>query len=271
MRSFAKHLELRVAGGFHSAMTRRVFRWSMRTILCLAPFSIAVLGWDLLADDLSWMAPVSICMTGAATVLSESRVRGTRYAARSLILFASLVLVVEIVGVYTGLPFGSYRYTDVLGPSVGGVPLVIPLAWYATIVNAVRIAEHIVGGSRIAVAFGAAVIALGVYILLEPTAAYVHHYWQWDGHAVPMENYVTWCLLSVMLGLSIQRSHHLPGEARIGLATTGGVLMLQQVILFAITDILYGYLGAVVTGLLVIGALTVISGGYRIFRKALPE
>lgn len=36
---------------------------------------------------------------------------------------------VERVGSTSGVPFGDYTYTDVLGPQVMGVPAVIPLAW----------------------------------------------------------------------------------------------------------------------------------------------
>src|SRR5690349_13456769 len=43
-----------------------------------------------------------------------------------IVLFAWLV---EFVGHTTGFPFGAYAYTDRLQPQVGGVPLLIPLAW----------------------------------------------------------------------------------------------------------------------------------------------
>ncbi len=268
MRSFVSRLEHRSTPGFHSDMTRGAFRWSMRTILFLVPFSIVVLGWGLFAGDLSWMAPISICLAGVATVLSESRVNGARYAVVSLARLTSLVLVVEWIGVTTGFPFGAYRYTDVLGPSIVGVPLVIPFAWYTTVINAFRMAEYLAGGSRMVAAFGAATISLGVDILLEPTAVYVQRYWQWDGPSVPIENYVTWFLLSMALGLSIRQSHVLPEDARVAVAATGAVLVLQQVLLFAVTDTLHGYPGAAMTGLLLIGAFTIASGRYRFSERA---
>ena len=42
---------------------------------------------------------------------------------------AGVGLAAEAVGVRTGFPFGDYSYADTLGPTVLGVPVVVPLAW----------------------------------------------------------------------------------------------------------------------------------------------
>ncbi len=53
---------------------------------------------------------------------------------RALVLFGlcfAISLAAETFGQSTGLLFGPYYYTDILGPKVfGRVPLLIPLAWY---------------------------------------------------------------------------------------------------------------------------------------------
>jgi putative membrane protein len=38
--------------------------------------------------------------------------------------------IFEEVGVVTGLVYGPYRYTSTLGPWLGSVPVLIPLAWF---------------------------------------------------------------------------------------------------------------------------------------------
>lgn len=56
-----------------------------------------------------------------------------RYGPKALLLFAvvfSFGLGVEWLGKTTGLPFGVYRYTA-SGPSLFGVPLLVPLGWWA--------------------------------------------------------------------------------------------------------------------------------------------
>jgi putative membrane protein len=55
-------------------------------------------------------------------------------------------LLIEWVGTTTGFPFGAYRYTDALQPQVAGVPLIVPLAWFAVGVPALEVAGRITGG-----------------------------------------------------------------------------------------------------------------------------
>ena len=58
--------------------------------------------------------------------------RGARRCAAPAVLLAVAGgggLLVEAVGVHTGVPFGAYAYTGDLGAEVLGVPVVVPLAW----------------------------------------------------------------------------------------------------------------------------------------------
>ena len=55
---------------------------------------------------------------------------------RTLVFFAATAIIswtFEQVGVSTGIVYGAYHYTDVLGIKLGHVPLLIPLAWYMMI------------------------------------------------------------------------------------------------------------------------------------------
>jgi uncharacterized membrane protein len=53
---------------------------------------------------------------------------------RSAFLFLAVAIVFgwlgEQIGVHTGYVFGEYEFTDVLGPRLGNVPVVIPLMWF---------------------------------------------------------------------------------------------------------------------------------------------
>jgi lycopene beta-cyclase len=56
-----------------------------------------------------------------------------RYGSKAYLLFAvafSFGVVVEWLGKTTGIPFGVYRYTAP-GPNIFGVPLLVPLGWWA--------------------------------------------------------------------------------------------------------------------------------------------
>ncbi len=68
----------------------------------------------------------------------------------TLVFFGSgavISWVYEQIGVATGIVFGAYHYTEVLGPKLGFVPLLIPLAWFMMIYPSYVIA-NLVGGDR---------------------------------------------------------------------------------------------------------------------------
>lgn len=63
------------------------------------------------------------------SVTHAARSRGWRAAGALVLVTTGGGLVVEVVGVATGFPFGGYGYGGALGPKLAGVPLIIPLAW----------------------------------------------------------------------------------------------------------------------------------------------
>src|SRR5580658_5090660 len=48
-------------------------------------------------------------------------------------LVAAISYAMEEIGVRTGLIYGPYHYSDMLGPKLGHVPILIPLAWFMMI------------------------------------------------------------------------------------------------------------------------------------------
>src|SRR3712207_7563084 len=46
-----------------------------------------------------------------------------------LVLVGGVAVAFESIGLATGFPYGSYTYSDVLGPTLLGVPFLVPLAW----------------------------------------------------------------------------------------------------------------------------------------------
>jgi putative membrane protein len=105
--------------------------------------------------------------------------------------------LVEHVGQRTGRPFGRYRYTSALQPQLGGVPVVVPLAWFAMAVPARETAHAALGarsspGTRV-VAGAAALAAWDLF--LDPQMV-GEGYWRWFRpgryRGVPFENFVGW-------------------------------------------------------------------------------
>jgi uncharacterized membrane protein len=65
-----------------------------------------------------------------------------------LMFFATTLItwLFEQVGVATGFVYGAYHYSEMLGPKLGAVPFLIPLAWFMMIYPSYLITSLIVVG-----------------------------------------------------------------------------------------------------------------------------
>lgn len=135
-----------------------------------------------------WAAPVFLALAGAEAAAAAGD-------ARAAALFAAGGFVAELIGVHTGLPFGTYEYATRLGPSLWGVPLSIVGAWESLLLLAREIARgRVLAGAALMTAFD---------LLVDPVATRVLHYWQWhqpgSWFGVPLINFVGWFAVSVAL------------------------------------------------------------------------
>lgn len=116
-------------------------------------------------------------------------------------LVGLLTFFIEWVGIRTGWPFGSYKYTSVLGLLVAGVPLTIACAWVGVLLNATLLAR---GRSRWARVLQAGMWTVIFDLVLDPVA-YARQFWIWQGeggyYGVPVSNFVSWFLISAVLSL----------------------------------------------------------------------
>ncbi|MGL4573236.1 MAG: carotenoid biosynthesis protein [Burkholderiaceae bacterium] len=67
----------------------------------------------------------------AACFVSATTLLGIGPAKKFAVLAVAIGWFAEQMGSSHGWFFGSYTYTDVLGPALGNVPMVIPLMWFA--------------------------------------------------------------------------------------------------------------------------------------------
>lgn len=139
---------------------------------------------------------LSVLLFAAASLSHVWLTRGWRAAVSVAGVFAGGGLVVEVLGVTTGFPFGSYAYAGRLGPAVVGVPLVIPLAWVMMGYPALVVARMVTARRWPGVAVGAgALTAWDLY--LDPQMV-SEGYWRWSAagpyliDSVPATNYLAW-------------------------------------------------------------------------------
>lgn len=116
-----------------------------------------------------------------------------------VILISSAAL--ESFGTLTGIPFGSYQYTNAFGPRLGGIlPLAIPLAWFAVVAGAnLSLSQFWRNASRAPVAIATGAVALLFDFLMEPFAYAIRGYWHWADQVVPPQNYFSWFIFSALL------------------------------------------------------------------------
>jgi putative membrane protein len=148
-----------------------------------------------------------------------------------LLLVAAVAVVFEAVGLATGFPYGRYTYSDALGPTLLGVPFLVPLAWLMMAWPSWLLAELLTRtvrsgrrrASRIAIAAG---IFAAWDVVLDPQMVQAG-YWTWAHphpglpgiDTVPLTNLAGWLLagavLMCLLDLLVARTA-LPAGPRIG-------------------------------------------------------
>ena len=137
----------------------------------------------------------------------------------SFYLFIGIVFIVgflsEVVGVNTGLLFGDYHYSKILGIQLFQVPILIAVNWFI-IIYCSGIGTHVLLNkviNRVAkdynepslklkamsVIFDGASLAVLFDWLMEPVAIKLG-FWTWGGDgSVPFYNYFCWLLISILL------------------------------------------------------------------------
>jgi bisanhydrobacterioruberin hydratase len=128
---------------------------------------------------------------------------GRKKHSKKLWLFIGIAfttgMLVEWIGVHTGLLFGDYKYGSVLGPKIYGVPIIIGVNWaMLCMVSASLLASLKLNFWFEVVAAAAFMVFLD--FLLEPVAIKLG-FWQWSGGVIPFYNYVCWFITAILLQL----------------------------------------------------------------------
>ncbi|NLE79071.1 MAG: carotenoid biosynthesis protein [Rhodococcus sp.] len=152
-----------------------------------------------------------VVLLAAAALTHAASTRGLRWAGLLLLATAGIGLASEIVGTATGIPYGCYSYaSDRLGPTIAGVPLVVPFAWTAGFYPVWCVASRI-ARSRSA---GAALTVVGVvgWDLYLDAQMVADGQWWWcvtDAGLpgidhIPLTNYLGWVVVATVMVLVME-------------------------------------------------------------------
>lgn len=147
----------------------------------------------------SFFARFHIIAGAAAIAVALVAWAGLRWLP-SLVAVYCLALLAEYVGTGSGLPFGGYEYTSLLGMKIGDqVPWVIPLSWFLMVLPAWILARHTFPADRQwGARIGFAALILTIWDLaLDPAMSFESpYYWVWSDsgpyYGMPWLNLLGW-------------------------------------------------------------------------------
>lgn len=173
--------------------------------------------------ELGWRYSGQVYITlGALAALAHSAPRfGAARALGVAAVATAIALASELGGTNVGLPFGPYRYTEMLGYRIlGDVPYAIPISWYYMLYASLAIVARVrpaddsgLGRWRWAIIAGAVLTAWDVAMEVQMTnVAPAHWVWELDRvpawvpawlvapvfHGMPISNWIGWYLTAVL-------------------------------------------------------------------------
>ncbi len=99
---------------------------------------------------------------------------------------------IEMIGVNTGLVFGSYEYGRVLGLQWHRTPFMIGVNWIlVTYCSGIAINHIFPNWHLLLKSLLGALLLVSLDLLIEPVAMY-YGFWSWENDVVPFQNYAAW-------------------------------------------------------------------------------
>ncbi len=192
--------------GYHTAVIRNIFAAAPRLLLLVSALFFGASYFTVSFPDVPGAGTssfVSTFLISLPALIALLAYLGPRKAALSLLALAAFGYWIEITGVATGLPYGTFYYGDTLGPKLFGlVPYLLPISWAPLVLGAVAATAPKPGFQRGAARVVGWVIRSAVLLalidgVLDPGAASLG-FWTWpEGgpyYGIPISNYVGWLL-----------------------------------------------------------------------------
>ena len=210
---------------------RQTTRAGRAAIALVLTYAVGLVGLSVPATRalFQMITPVHLLLSLALLAVTSPALRDPTKRMQRLglwLLVASVAYAIEVIGVQTGVIFGSYTYGWVLGPQLLQTPLMIGVNWLLLVVAGSSLMASL-GISGLGAVLATALMLVGVDALMEPVAMALE-FWHWPGGHVPLQNYVGWFLVAVVLCSLFQRASR--AEAH----PLAGVLLCCQAVFFGV-------------------------------------
>lgn len=167
---------------------------------------VPIANWIWGAAALTLLIILTVLLHAGAVLAVVLPGWGWGYTLRVVLIVVWLTFLAEYIGSHTGWPFGSYSYTDRLQPQLGGVPLLIPIAWLMMLPCAWAIAQPW-RASRWQFALVSTIALTAWDLLLDPQMV-AWELWVWHDpggyFGIPWQNYGGWLLTGFIVTWIIQ-------------------------------------------------------------------
>jgi putative membrane protein len=236
------------------------FQIAILTIWALVMVSLPIADWSTGWSVMVGAITVGVSVTAGLVIALLWEVWGAAATLRVAGSILALSWAAEVIGSRTGVPFGTYSYTDTLQPQVLGVPLQIPLGWLMMLPPSWAAAQAFVDRIKPRWEFSAFVgisaLAMTAWDLFLDPMMVTWGMWVWDNpgsyFGIPWINYLGWPLVSALITILI-RPAKLPVAPLLIIYTTMWLLKSAGLGIF------WGIPGAAAVGGFMMGSLTILA------------
>ncbi|WP_282036988.1 carotenoid biosynthesis protein [Saccharicrinis aurantiacus] len=132
-----------------------------------------------------------------------------KQGSKALIIFFGIIIssiIIEAIGVKTGILFGNYRYGSALGLEIAETPLLIGVNWLVLSYCSVSIVQQLKISNSIKYIF--APMLMVIYDVVMEQVASILDMWYWQDDVIPLQNYLGWFVIaslftSILLGFKV--------------------------------------------------------------------
>ncbi len=183
-------------------MSKKGLKYLVFILVIFYMVGIIGLSLELTRNLFIKLIPFTILMSNALLVIFQTPRKGNQWLVFLVILIAGFL--VEAAGVNTGLIFGVYSYTDVLGFQLFNTPLILGFNWVMLVYMAWVIVNKLKIKGWLKVVCSSLIMVL-YDLVLEPFAIF-YGLWNWEVINPPLQNYIAWFIISFMFIFMVYKS-----------------------------------------------------------------
>jgi bisanhydrobacterioruberin hydratase len=179
-------------------------------VFCVAFFLSSYLVANVpIGESVTWVSAFFIVALALPSYYYFINWTGPRKGILILILFSIFPVIVESIGISTGIPYGSFHYAETMGFKILGlVPWSVTFAFPPLLLGSMTVTTRLSQNTIITIPASAVVLVL-VDLVLDP-AAVVLNIWVWSQpgiyYGVPLVNFVGWFITGTVSSILF---HHL--------------------------------------------------------------